>query len=606
MHMGLSRDALSSSQKFIKVHSRWARWAAFGHKGQWFGGDEEPPSREAFLRVVAVQNSNSADSASAQKTQLGDAWDPTEGHARAVCDGFRSRGNDRRRSKVLPSHVRFLSADSVVEKASLKVLLHDGFDASVHQNIDNAVDSVAEFSPEVVMEHLQQDADSGSYTTATSHTLALQLNKGSLEEIKAGEAQQQQQHEARLQRRRGFSQAGDAIPGVPGNQDRLPTRVEVHHMSRVDADASVGKPVEVFSKGAGSWVEGYIVSVNTGKQTVQVSYKSATGLEMQKVLQLDSPDWRYPTAAGSVACPLSGVTPRTVSAERLGAQQQAVSAERLSAQQQAEDSRGGFVSALCSQTVIAEADKASLSCEMLIEASAAGEIYLGVAPITRTKSGMPPLEGSLYDRCPGWMAVRIADGGIWSGPGNTMAGEASQLLGDQRWMQAPAPRQEEAGGCTSWMQRWMQAGDGAGGHGGDWEPFAKVGDRIRLEILPHEKQAVVWKNDVEQGRLLLPQLTHAALEDRSLRWMVTMANEGDAASIAFNSEPPSAPERLAVPRPLDAGISYRRLVRNHIESHRCVSCEVIYEVLFMSSSSELKRLGTPIYTSIFPCAICKK
>ena len=49
--------------------------------------------------------------------------------------------------------------------------------------------------------------------------------------------------------------------------------------------------------------------------------------------------------------------------------------------------------------------------------------------------------------------------------------------------------------------------------------------------------------------------------------------------------------RRQLERAVDAGIAYRRLVRRRVEGHRVVSHDVVYEVLFLGASAEIKRLG---------------
>eukprot|EP01043_Picozoa_sp_COSAG02_P060728 COSAG02_NODE_8000_length_2753_cov_1.836096_2_plen_400_part_00 len=219
-------------------------------------------------------------------------------------------------------------------------------------------------------------------------------------------------------------------------------------------------------------------------------------------------------------------------------------------------------SVVCNKTRIDAADDVSLCCEILVETSAMGEIYFGVAP------DMVLLDGCLHDRCPGWLGLRLADGGIWSGPDGLTGAECEQLLGSQSWMHEATT---------------------VGGSGG--APFVAAGDRIRLEMLPTTDMLVVSKNDVEQGRVPLPRAT--CMTD-SLQWIVTMAQHGDSVRISFPKSvrpPPEPVEQASTVRPVDAGISYRRLVRRHICRDQVIGSEVIYEVLFMASASELKRFG---------------
>jgi hypothetical protein len=73
-----------------------------------------------------------------------------------------------------------------------------------------------------------------------------------------------------------------------------------------------------------------------------------------------------------------------------------------------------------------------------------------------------------------------------------------------------------------------------------------------------------------------------------------MAHAGDAVGISFPKSARSPPEPLDPAlslRPVDAGISYRRLVRHRVRGHEVVGSEVIYEVLFLASAPELKRFG---------------
>ena len=49
--------------------------------------------------------------------------------------------------------------------------------------------------------------------------------------------------------------------------------------------------------------------------------------------------------------------------------------------------------------------------------------------------------------------------------------------------------------------------------------------------------------------------------------------------------------RRQLERAVDAGIAYRRLVRRRVEGHHVVSHDVVYEVLFLGASAEIKRLG---------------
>lgn len=518
-----SGDTLTNRSKLIKLDSRWSRWATFGHKGSWQGEHEEPPSSENFARVMAAVTGR-PDAAEKMNKQLGGAKVLTEDHARAFARSLSSathglalsatRGHGRHTDRAKPQHVRcFLSVDSAEQKACIKHMLHDGFHESVHGNIDDAVDGVAEFSPEIVMEHLECGQESGTFTTATTHSLGLKLNNGAVDEILVAEHREQARRNERARKDRGLSDASDSI-----------TLHEIEH--------------------------GSSAAVN-----------------------------------------------------------------RCS---------GSFCSAVCNRTQISASDLPSLCCEALVEASAWSEIYLGVAPSTVLIDGLPedlPLDGTLFDRCPGWLALRLADGGLWCGTDGSPR-QDNQLLGDLNWKLEAA---DGSGTVTSAAANASSAtadNDGTGDDGGDCmlleapmdmdgadfdflpdgataaldaalAPFAQAGDRVRLEIVPDAHVLVISTNGHEQGRLPLPPLTLAALESGDLRWVVTMAHQDDAVSISFPKgtlSPPEQPEEAAS-RPLDAGISYRRLVRKHISEHAVVESELIYEVLFMASAPELKRLG---------------
>eukprot|EP01043_Picozoa_sp_COSAG02_P055873 COSAG02_NODE_6545_length_3503_cov_2.326968_1_plen_365_part_00 len=236
-----------------------------------------------------------------------------------------------------------------------------------------------------------------------------------------------------------------------------------------------------------------------------------------------------------------------------------------------DEGQDDLCSVVCNNTRIDAADDVSLCCEILVETSTMGEIYFGVAPsqVSPKKSDTVPLDGCLHDQCPGWLGLRLADGGIWSGPDGSAGAGCEQLLGSQSWMYEAAT---------------------VGGSGS--AAFVAAGDRIRLEILPTIDMLVVSKNDVEQGRLPLPRSTCMT---KALRWIVTMAHQGDGVRISFPKgvRPPPSPsiDQSSTVRPVDAGISYRRLVRRHICRDQVVGSEVIYEVLFMASVPELKRFG---------------
>ena len=241
---------------------------------------------------------------------------------------------------------------------------------------------------------------------------------------------------------------------------------------------------------------------------------------------------------------------------------------------------------MCAKAPISADDEVSLCCEMLVDASSAGEIYLGVAPHRHMRVS---LEGPLYNRCAGWLGLRMSDGGVWSGVDAEADREEQRRTergrDGQRAPEAERDREGQLLGCQSWMHKPFTPGAAA---------FVAPGDRIRLDILPTTDALVVWKNGVEQGRLPLPELTRVALCRGQLRWVVTMAHAGDAVRISFPKSARSPPEPLDPAlslRPVDAGISYRRLVRHRVCGHEVVGSEVIYEVLFLASAPELKRFG---------------
>ena len=81
----------------------------------------------------------------------------------------------------------------------------------MHGNIDDAVEGRAEFSPEVVLEHLKSGSDTGAFTTATAHTLCMKLKGDAVDQINMEEYHRWDLEEARKRAVRGFSSASSLI-----------------------------------------------------------------------------------------------------------------------------------------------------------------------------------------------------------------------------------------------------------------------------------------------------------------------------------------------------------------------------------------------------------
>eukprot|EP01043_Picozoa_sp_COSAG02_P075335 COSAG02_NODE_15487_length_1166_cov_1.830366_1_plen_279_part_10 len=136
----IRNDTLTAERQFVKLQSHWSRWAAFGPKGTWQGGQEEPPSAKTFPGVMATlhQNGESLAASDADDTEL------QEEHVRAIAQMLSKHIRSQKEKVKLPHVHRFFAARSAEEKHCLKGMLHDGFNEAVHGNISDAVEGVAE------------------------------------------------------------------------------------------------------------------------------------------------------------------------------------------------------------------------------------------------------------------------------------------------------------------------------------------------------------------------------------------------------------------------------------------------------------------------------
>ncbi len=174
----------------VTLESSWSRWmdTQLGSKGGRHNIETNPPSTQSFVRVMAA-----VDVHGVEKDQLSQTLNRrTQGDEMTRADAVAfwkalhstSRADEGCRKVKLKWHIdHYLPASSTDEKACLKRILHQGFHESVHVNINDAVDGTAEFSPDVVMEHLDCGSDVGWYTTATAHTLCVKLKYDALQKI---------------------------------------------------------------------------------------------------------------------------------------------------------------------------------------------------------------------------------------------------------------------------------------------------------------------------------------------------------------------------------------------------------------------------------------
>lgn len=612
-----STGTVPPSLDIVPLPSKWSTWASFGPKGLMLGrGERATPSQVSYARVSAVRKGRSADEAA---SAVDDAAKPVVngyGGTNHVLMRMFQRGTRRRskEKKVHHSQVEFMCATTTDQQRCLADILHAGFDPRVHGNINDAVQGRQEFSPEVVVEHLPPGESTGYFTTATTHNLCLKV------ESEVAEALRRQElgfvRLAALRKKRGVSMASSRLALVNEDSDTMET---------FDAQGSGQLPLTILTaeskfnvgtkivlrnmcrreyEGAEGTIKKIVCSDDqkTTSHVIELSSGENFTLQCPEGKQSKSQSPSRPTSppAGWARAPSAERPSRKEERGRDGVERSnsklknTILTGRMS--QTFCTALCGETQAVCSQRLDSLEHDATQSCGLCVTKTSRSIIYFGLMTAKKYSKyrGMQPVEdwldGTLYDKDPGWMAVCLADGAFWSGPQS----KGKQLISEKSWMHAfsdhrrattadgapvgvvaTEPQPEPEPGHESALETKTVSSEGKSSDG--LPRFAAEGDMIVLSIdlkEPECPRIKVQKNGNCIGSHPIPPDTAELLQRDMLSWAVTTLDVGDIITLLPNPTDRMTPAekraqemveleqeekivRRQRAKPVDAGISYR-------------------------------------------------